>query len=66
KDFPVIGEYFGRQAKKSPVTKLANSSLHIYLQVNQDPAATKVIDYNEAALRYGGKVYRDYPKGKRN
>jgi hypothetical protein len=34
-----------------------------YYYANQIPA-TAVIDSNEAARRYKGRVYIDYPKGK--
>ena len=48
--FTAIDEHFGRAKRRPPVMKV--------------PVATGVIDSNEAAQRYKGRVYIDYPKEK--
>ncbi|KAJ6889792.1 hypothetical protein NC651_023514 [Populus alba x Populus x berolinensis] len=63
--FAAIDEHFGRAKRRPPVMKVpyAHPTYYYVHQANQIPA-TKLIDRNEAAQRYKGRVYIDYPKGK--
>ncbi|KAG6736924.1 hypothetical protein POTOM_060131 [Populus tomentosa] len=63
--FAAIDEHFGRAKRRPPVMKVpyAHPAYYYVHQANQIPA-TKLIDSNEAAQRYKGRVYIDYPKGK--
>jgi len=63
--FAAIDEHFGRAKRWPPVMKVpcAHPTYYYVHQANQIPA-TKLIDSNEAAQRYNGRVYIDYPKGK--
>jgi hypothetical protein len=63
--FAAIDEHFGRAKRRPPIMKVpyAHPTYYYVHQANQIPA-TKLIDSNEAAQRYNGKVYIDYPKGK--
>ena len=56
--FAAIDEQFGRAKWWPPAPKVPYVP-----QTNQIPA-TKVIDSSEAAQRYNGKVYINYPRGK--
>jgi hypothetical protein len=60
--FAAIDEHFGRAKRRPPVLKVPYAH-PTYYYANQIPA-TEVIDTNEAAQRYKGRVYLDYPKGK--
>ncbi|KAG6736740.1 hypothetical protein POTOM_060367 [Populus tomentosa] len=62
--FAAIDEHFGRAKRRPPVMKVpyAHPAYYYVHQANQIPA-TKLIDSNEAAQRYKGRVYIDYPKG---
>jgi hypothetical protein len=60
--FAAIDEHFSRAKRRPPVLKVPNAH-PTYYYANQIPA-TEVIDSNEAAQRYKGRVYLDYPKGK--
>ena len=55
--FAAIDEVFGQAKGRPPVRKVPN--YYIVHQVNKIPA-TEVIDSNEAAQRYKGKVHTDY------
>ena len=55
--FAAIDEHFGRAKRRPPVMKVPYAHPTYYY-------ATEVIDSNEAAQRYKGRVYVDYPKGK--
>ncbi|KAL9353539.1 hypothetical protein Peur_056219 [Populus x canadensis] len=55
--FAAIEEQFGRAKRRPPVMKVPYAHPTYYY-------ATEVIDSNEAAQRYKGRVYIDYPKGK--
>ncbi|KAL9390584.1 hypothetical protein Peur_019189 [Populus x canadensis] len=57
--FAAIDEHFGRAKRRPPVMKVPYAHLTYYYV-----PATEVIDSNEAAQRYEGRVYIDYPKGK--
>ncbi|KAG6756943.1 hypothetical protein POTOM_037242 [Populus tomentosa] len=58
--FAAIDEHFGRPRYRPPVMKVPYAHPTYYYV-----RATEVIDSNEAAQRYKGRVYLDYPKGKR-
>jgi hypothetical protein len=51
------------EAKRRPPVMKVPYAHPTYYYANQIPA-TEVIDSNEAARRYKGRVYIDYPKGK--
>ena len=56
--FAAIDEHFARaRSRRPPVMKVPYTHPTYYY-------ATEVIDSNEAAQRYKGRVYVDYPKGK--
>jgi len=58
--FAAIDEHFGRaKSRRPPVMKVPYAHPTYYYV-----PATEVIDSNEAAQRYKGRVYVDYPKGK--
>ena len=57
--FAAIDEHFGRAKTRPPVMKVPYAHPTYYYV-----PATEVIDSNEAAQRYKGRVYVDYPKGK--
>ncbi|EEF45579.1 conserved hypothetical protein [Ricinus communis] len=60
--FSALDKYLGR-----PNKRLGRPSPHHqagYLVNQPFPSTPVIIDSNEAAQRYGGKVYTDYPKGK--
>jgi len=63
--FAAIDEHFGRAKRWPPVMKVphAHPTYYYVHQANQIPA-TILIDSNEAAQRYNGRVYIDYTKGK--
>ena len=57
--FAAIDEHFGRAKRRPPVMKVPYAHPTYYYV-----PATEVIDSNEAAQRYKGRIYVDYPKGK--
>ena len=57
--FAAIDEHFGRAKRRPTVMKVPYAHPTYYYV-----PATEVIDSNEAAQRYKGRVYVDYPKGK--
>ncbi|KAJ6889799.1 hypothetical protein NC651_023521 [Populus alba x Populus x berolinensis] len=58
--FAAIDEHFGRPRYRPTVMKVPYAHPTYYYV-----RATEVIDINEAAQRYKGRVYLDYPRGKR-
>ena len=56
--FAAIDEHFGRAKRRPPIMKVpyAHPTYYYVHQANQIPA-TKLIDSNEAAQRYNGKVF---------
>ncbi|KAG5236030.1 hypothetical protein OIU77_015031 [Salix suchowensis] len=56
--FAAIDEHFGRAKRRPPAPKVP------YIPQTNPIPATKVIDSSEAAQRYNGKVYINYPRGK--
>ncbi|KAJ6889793.1 hypothetical protein NC651_023515 [Populus alba x Populus x berolinensis] len=57
--FAAIDEHFGRAKRRPPVMMVPYAHPTYYYV-----PATEVIDSNEAAQRYKGRIYIDYPKGK--
>ncbi|KAI9386317.1 hypothetical protein POPTR_010G007910v4 [Populus trichocarpa] len=57
--FATIDEHFVRAKRRPPVMQVPYAHPTYY-----DVPATEVINSNEAAQRYKGRVYVDYPKGK--